>query len=262
MKYLVEFRDHLLTEGGSAFENTVSIPRAQVEPIFAKFKSELVKVFGAGSEPDLIGSWRQKAMSGDLDALFQSNLSLEEISSRLQEAGYETKIFYGFNIVSVRFEFEPGKAAQIDLFVRPADDNPEMISLFYKSPTDEKYSTKHRVFLLFSVLDSMKFDEVNDENGKLTKFKVYMLRPDGLYAFTKELKRLNYSITDRSKVTDNIGKISEILFGREVPYSEWNTYEKTLSLLKQNPKLKMDQILKSYRDKLVDEGLPVPASAS
>jgi hypothetical protein len=262
MKYLVEFRDHLLTEGGNAFENTVSIPRDKVESIFTKFKATVASAFDGQFEPELIGSWRQKALSGDLDALLHSEFSLEEISSRLQEAGYETKIFYGFNIVSVRFEFEPGKAAQIDLFVRPKSDNEQMATLFYKSPLDEKYSTKHRVFLIFSALDSMKFDTVGDGSGGLAKFKGYMLRPDGLYEFTKEKKKVNFSIVDRRKVTDNIDQISKILFGQVVPYSEWNTYEKTLSCLKNNSGLNIGQILKNYREKLSDEGLAIPQSAS
>jgi len=262
MKYLVEFKDHLLTEGGNAFENTVSIPRDKVESVFTKFKAEVASIFGGQFEPELIGSWRQKAISGDLDALLHSDLDLEEISNRLQEAGYETKIFWGFNIVSVSFEFESGQFAQIDLFVRPKSDSAEMTSLFYKSPTDEAYSTKHRVFLIFSALDSMKFDTVDDGAGSLKKFKGYMLRPDGLYEFTKEKKKLNYSIVDRRKLTDSIGEISKILFGKSIPYAEWNTYERTLAKLRENPKLNIEQILKNYREKLADEGLRVPESAS
>jgi hypothetical protein len=89
-----------------------------------------------------------------------------------------------------------------------------------------------------------------------------MLRPEGLYEFTKELKRTNYSITDRRMVTDDPAKISEVLFGKTVPYTEWNTYEKTLGLLSANPNLNMQEVLGQYRQKLTDEGLRIPPSAS
>jgi hypothetical protein len=262
MKYLLEFRDHSLNEGGNAFADTVSIPREKVEPIFTKFKGSVASIFGGQTEPELIGSWRQKAISGDLDALFYSSLGLDEISARFAEAGYETQIFHGFNIVSVRFEFEPGKAAQIDLFVRPADSDREMTDLFYKSTDEEQYSTKHRVFLMFAALDSMKFDVESDGFGKPIKFKGYMLRPDGLYEFTKRLKKVNYAISDRKKITADASKLSEVLFGKTVPYTEWNTFKKLLAQLKLNQALNMKEILVSYRQRLMDEGLAVPAEVN
>lgn len=261
MKYLFEFRQFSLTEGGNAFSDTESIPRERVEDIFVKFKAAVATIFGRQTEPELIGSWRQKPVSGDLDALFHSDLELDEISKRLGEAGYEAKIFQGFNIVSVNFEFEPGKRAQIDLFVRPLGDSKEMTDLFYKSPNNEEYSTKHRVFLIFAALDSMKFDQI-EQGGKLKSFKGYMLRPDGLYEFTKEMKRINFAITDRRKVTDEVDQISEVLFGRVYPYKLWNTYKGTLSLLKQNPALDMQLILSNYRQKLEQEGLRIPEGIS
>jgi len=261
MKYILEFRDFSLSEGGNAFSDTVSIPREQVESIFTKFKAEIATIFGGQTEPELIGSWKQKPVSGDLDALFHSDLELEEIASRIEKAGHAAKIFRGFNIVSANFEFEPGKRAQIDLFVRPLGDSKEMTDLFYKSPTSERYSTKHRVFLIFSALDSMKFDQT-EQDGKVKSFKGYMLRPDGLYEFTKEMKRLNFAITDRQKVTDDLDRISEILFGKVYPYEQWNTYEGTLSLLMKNPDLNMQQVLSDYRQKLEQEGLRIPEGLS
>jgi hypothetical protein len=262
MKYLSNISKFLILEGGRAFSTTGPINRDQVEPAFNKFKASIATIFGGQTEPELIGSWRQKAVSGDLDALFYSDLSLEEIASRLADAGQEAKIFHGFNIVSTNFEYETGKAVQVDLFVRPKDTSAEMITLFYKSPENEEYSTKHRVFLIFAVLDSMRFGTESDNTGKLIKFNGYMLRPDGLYRFTKQLKRSNYSITDRDFVTSDLDEISKILFGKSVPYSEWNTYAGTLALLKRNPSLNMKEILKSYRQKLTDEGLKIPPSAN
>ena len=107
----------------------------------------------------------------------------------------------------------------------------------------------------------MKFDKI-EKDGALTQFKGYMLRPDGLYQFTKEMKKVNYKITDRQKLTDDLDQISLILFGKVYPYEQWNTFEKTLALLEKNPKLDMRQILEEYRAKLAEEGLRVPASIS
>jgi hypothetical protein len=261
MKYITDISKFLILEGGNAFATAGPIDRAQVEPAFTKFKASIATIFGGQSEPELIGSWRQKAVSGDLDALFYSDLSLEEIAERLKGAGQEAKIFHGFNIVSTNFEYEPGKAVQVDLFVRPNETSREMTTLFYKSPQSEEYSTKHRVFLIFAALDSMKFDVEGDPN-RPTKFKGYMLRPDGLYVFTKQLKRTNYTIIDREFLTAELDQISQILFGMAVPYSKWNTYDGTLALLKGNAVLKIDQILAEYRKKLMDEGLRIPESAS
>ena len=143
------------------------------------------------------------------------------------------------------------------MFVRPMDTNREVNDLFYKSTDEEQYSTKHRVFLIFCALDYMKFDKI-EKDGVLTQFKGYMLRPDGLYQFTKEMKKINYKITDRQKLTDDLDQISLILFGKVYPYQNWNTYEKTLSLLEKNPKLDMKVILDEYRAKLAEEGLRVP----
>jgi len=262
MKYLLDFLSLSLNEGGKAFTTAGPIAKSQVEPAFIKFKAEIATIFGGQTEPELIGSWKQKAVSGDLDALFYSDLSLEEIAERLDDAGFESKIFHGFNIVSTNFEYEPGKAVQVDLFVRPTDTSKEMTDLFYKSPNTEKYSTKHRVFLIFSALDSMKFDAESTHQGVPFKFKGYMLRPDGLYSFTKTLKKSNYAISDRLKITDNISQISKILFGKVIPYSQWNTYEGTLNSLMTNPKLNMGEILKNYRQKLSDEGLAIPDGAN
>jgi hypothetical protein len=261
MKYIADISKFLILEGGNAFATAGPIDRAQVEPAFTKFKASIATIFGGQSEPELIGSWRQKAVSGDLDALFYSDLSLEEIAERLKGAGQEAKIFHGFNIVSTNFEYEPGKAVQVDLFVRPNETSREMTSLFYKSPENEEYSTKHRVFLIFAALDSMKFDVEGDLN-RPASFKGYMLRPDGLYTFTKRLKRTNYAISDREFVTGDISRISEILFGKVIPYQKWNTYEGTLAQLKQNQALNIEQILAEYRKKLTDEGLRIPASAN
>ena len=260
MKYLLEFRQFLVNEGGNAFPDAQSIKQADVLPAFDKFKKEIVQILG-GPEPELIGSWRQNAVSGDLDTLVYSDLSLEEISTKLTGLGFETRVFHGFNIVSVKFEIAPGHFAQFDMFIRPLDTNREINDLFYKSPDDEEYSTKHRVFLLFSALDSMQFDKV-EQDGKVKQFKGYMLRPDGLYEFTKEMKRTNYSIVNRRKVTDDIDKISETLFGEVHPYSDWNTFIKTLGLLSNNPDLDMPAILAEYRKKLENEGLRTPAEVS
>lgn len=262
MKYLSNLSNFLILEGGRAFATAGPINQSQVEPVFIKFKASIATIFGRQNEPELIGSWKQKAVSGDLDALFYSDLSLEEIAARLTEAGQEAKIFHGFNIVSTNFEYEPGKAVQVDLFVRPKDTNQEMITLFYKSPENEEYSTKHRVFLIFAALDSMKFNIEKDSEGRPIKFNGYMLRPDGLYQFTKRLKRSNYAISDRELVTSDLSEISKILFGKAAPYSKWNTYKGTLALLKQNPALNMQEILKQYRQKLMDEGLRVPENAN
>ena len=262
MKYLSNIAGFLITEGGNAFTTAGPIERAKIEPVFIKFKAAIATIFGGQTELELIGSWRQKAVSGDLDTLFYSDLSLEEIAERLTDSGREAKIFHGFNIVSTNFEYEPGKAVQIDLFVRPNSTNRAMTDLFYKSNEEEEFSTKHRVFLIFAALDSMKFDEMLDSDGKPIKFKGYMLRPEGLYEFTKTLKRTNYSITDRRMVTDDPAKISQILFGKARPYSEWNTYEKTLGLLSQSPKINLQEVLQEYRKKLTDEGLRIPPSAS
>ena len=256
MKYLLEFKSFQLNEGGNAFPDAESIHKDEVEAAFAKFSEAMASVFN-GAELELIGSWRQKELSGDLDCLFYSDLGLPEISQQLTQAGYETKIFYGFNIVSVKFGISDSKFVQFDMFVRPLDTNRAVNDLFYKSPTDERYSTKHRVFLIFCALDSMKFDKV-ERNGVLTNFKGYMLRPDGLYQFTKEFKKVNYKIVDRQKITDDLDEISSVLFGKAYPYSEWNTYEKTLALLEKNPKLDMRAILAEYREKLKEEGLTVP----
>lgn len=262
MKYISNVSDFLITEGGNAFATAEPIERSKIEAVFTKFKAAIATIFGGQTEPELIGSWRQKAVSGDLDALFYSDLSLEEIAERLKDSGREAKVFYGFNIVSTNFEYEPNKAVQIDLFVRPNTTNRAMTDLFYKSNEEEQYSTKHRVFLVFAALDSMKFDIEKNELGKISRFKGYMLRPEGLYEFTKELKKTNYSITNRRFVTDDPNRIAEILFGKAFPYSEWNTYEKTLGLLSQNQNLNIQEILKQYRQKLTDEGLRVPDSAS
>ena len=260
MKYLSDISGFLITEGGNAFATAGPIERAKIEPVFTKFKAAIASIFGGQTEPELIGSWRQKAVSGDLDTLFYSDLSLEEIAERLKDSGREAKIFHGFNIVSTNFEYEPGKAVQIDLFVRPNSTNRAMTDLFYKSNEEEEYSTKHRVFLIFAALDSMKFDVQGGD--KPVKFKGYMLRPEGLYEFTKELKRTNYAITDRRMVTDDPAKISQVLFGKTVPYTEWNTYEKTIGLLSKNPNLNMQEVLSQYRQRLTDEGLRIPPSAS
>ena len=260
MKYLLEFNSFSIAEGGNAFPDAQSLRRDEVESSFAKFQDEISKIF-KDSELELIGSWRQKDVSGDLDVLFYSDLTLPQISEKLQEAGYETKIFYGFNIVSVKFETVPGKFVQFDMFVRPDNTNRAVNDLFYKSPIDEEYSTKHRVFLLFAVLDSMKFDK-EEVDGKLKKFKGYMLRPDGLYQFTKEMKKINWAITDRQMVTGDVDRISEIVFGKVHPYTEWNTFLKTLALLEKNPSLDMNTILSEYRTKLEEEGLLVPVEIS
>lgn len=256
MKYLLEFKTFSVLEGGNAFPEAQSLKREQVEAAFAKFEAAMSQVFGK-AELELIGSWKQKEVSGDLDTLFYSDLSLPDISAKLQSHGYETKIFYGFNIVSVKFEIAANQFVQFDLFVRPMDTNREVNDLFYKSPADEAYSTKHRVFLIFCALDSMKFDKI-EKDGVLTQFKGYMLRPDGLYQFTKEMKKVNYKITDRQKLTDDLAQISLILFGKAYPYEQWNTYEKTLALLEKNPKLDMRTILDEYRAKLAEEGLVIP----
>jgi hypothetical protein len=107
----------------------------------------------------------------------------------------------------------------------------------------------------------MKFDKL-EQDGKVKSFKGYMLRPDGLYEFTKELKRLNYSIVGKQKLTDDINKISEILFGKVYPYQKWNTFEQTLALLGNNPELDMPAILAEYRKKLENEGLRIPVEIS
>ena len=76
------------------------------------------------------------------------------------------------------------------------------------------------------------------------------------------MKRINFAITDRRKVTDEVDQISEVLFGRVYPYKLWNTYKGTLSLLKQNPALDMQLILSNYRQKLEQEGLRIPEGIS
>jgi len=256
VKHILEYRSFSLNEGGNAFDDVQSINQEEVEPIFSEFKNTLDQIFH-GSEVELIGSWRQKPVSGDLDLLLYSDLSLEEIASQFEQAGIRARVMHGFNIVSVRFETTSGKPVQMDMFVRPIESDQDLIELFYKSPSDEPYSTKHRVFLIFSALDSMKFDEV-ERGGEISEYKGYMLRPDGLYEFTKQRKRSKFSIVDKSKVTGDIGEIAKILFGKRVPFNKWNTFLKTLNLLKQNTTLKMESILANYRQKLESEGLRVP----
>ena len=76
------------------------------------------------------------------------------------------------------------------------------------------------------------------------------------------MKKINWAITDRQKITDDVDRISEILFGMVHPYADWNTFLKTLALLEKNPSLDMNTILSEYRIKLGEEGLRVPVEIS
>lgn len=262
MKYLIEFKQFNLTEGGNAFSDTVSVARERVEGIISNFNSQVVGPIINAEPAELIGSWKQKPISGDIDCLVYTNLTLPEIVEKLKAAGLEAKAFFGFNIVSVKFTPSNHEAVQLDMFIRPSDSSREMTDIFYKNSEGDPNTTKQRVYLLFAMLDSLR-DEIVGSPERPERYSGYMLRPDGLFKIVKALKRTNYKIESRELIAQTAEDISKILFGKSLPFEKWNTFSKAFSLFKSSPVYKdKELVINTYLEKLKEEGLSIPAELS
>jgi hypothetical protein len=259
MKYLLEFSQFNLTEGGNAFEGTAAIAREKIEEVISEFNKTVIGPLLNSEPAELIGSWKQKPISGDIDCLVYTNLTLPEIVSKLQSTGLEAKAFFGFNIVSVKFTPQNHDAVQVDMFIRAADSNKETTDIFYKNIVGDPNTTKQRVYLLFTMLDSIK-EVISGTPERPEKYSGYMLRPDGLYKFIKVLKKINYKIESKELVAQTAEEMSQVLFGESLPFEKWNTFSKTLNLFNKSKLYKdKEQILRAYIDKLNEEGITIPA---
>lgn len=259
MKYILEYRT-FINEGGNAFPETVSVKREDIQRIVKEFNDKVVQGI-IGSQPgEPIGSWKQKPISGDIDVLVYTDLALPQIVDMCKAQGVDAKAFYGFNIVSTKFEPTGHEPVQIDIFVRPESSNKEATDVFYKNIEEDPDTTKHRVYFLFTILDSRKEDIEGDPENP-SKFTGYMLRPDGLYKIVKEMKKVNYKIMDRQLIAESAEDMAKVIFGESLPFSEWNTFKKTFDLFMNSPIYPNKQdIVMAYIEKLKEEGLPFPSS--
>jgi hypothetical protein len=149
---------------------------------------------------------------------------------------------------------------QIDIFVRPQTANKEATDIFYKNIEEDPDTTKHRVYFLFTILDSRK-EDIEGDATQPSKFTGYMLRPDGLYKIVKEMKKVNYKIMDRQLIAESAEDMSKAIFGEALPFSEWNTFKKTFDLFMKSTLYPNKQdIVMAYIEKLKEEGLPFPTS--
>jgi hypothetical protein len=262
MKYLLEYRSFILSEGGNAFPETVSVKREDIQRIVAEFNDKVVQGI-LGSQPgEPIGSWKQKPISGDIDCLVYTDLELPKIVELCKAQGIDAKAFYGFNIVSTNFTPTGHEPVQIDIFVRPQTANKEATDIFYKNIEEDPDTTKHRVYFLFTVLDSRK-EDIEGDPASPSKFTGYMLRPDGLYKIVKEMKKVNYKIMDRQLIAESAEDMAKAIFGQPLPFSEWNTFKKTFDLFIKSPLYPNKQeIIVAYTEKLKEEGLPLPTSVT
>jgi len=60
----------------------------------------------------------------------------------------------------------------------------------------------------------------------IKQYTGYMLRPDGIYKFRKQLKRVRYAIVKKEFITNDIEEIAEYITGEKLQYSKWNTFKK------------------------------------
>jgi len=258
MKHLLEFKDFRLMEGGNAFPETVSVKREDIEKIISQFNLEVIQGIIGGEPAELIGSWKQKPISGDIDCLLYTEFTLPELVEKLKANGIEAKAFYGFNIVSAKFLPGGHPPVQIDIFVRPSGSSKDTTDIFYKNIAGDPNTTKHRVYFLFTMLDFRR-DEITGPEEMPTSYTGFMLRPDGLYKIRKALAKTKYKIVDRQLIAETPEEISEFLFGKSLPFNQWDTFEKTLSLFKKSPLYSnKNRVIEEYITKLSDEGLPLP----
>lgn len=217
---------------GKVFKSRVSgIHPGDAEKVLRDFKHILNRLNIGVTRIDPIGSYYRKKVLGDLDLLVKTDASLEELAEKIKGKYpsdiLETKIFKGLNIVSCYYDYPRSFSRfQIDLFVHPNRFSNETLDIFYGHVKEEKYTNKHRIFLLFALTESKIRENPNGES-----YFRFSLRPDGIYNIEKSNK--THKTIDKEFVTNNVHDISELVFVKRLPYDEWNTFEKIWNLAKE-----------------------------
>jgi len=134
---------------------TSPVSKEDIWSIFKVIDKEIVSDIFDSSEGHLIGSWKKKEMSGDIDILVFTDAETNVILDRLAKKNYEARFIRGLNILSVLYPYND-TYIQIDFFLIPTDTNRQIAKLFYFTEDEEEYSHKHRLFLCFAILDNIK----------------------------------------------------------------------------------------------------------
>lgn len=219
---------------GKAFDVTVDKLNPAAAGYIEDYFTNTLNRIGIGKhQPIPVGSLNKDSWPiGDLDLLIKSDISLEHIAKSMVASSpgiIDFKIVKGFKMISflLKMKDKPSgkdKHFQVDLFVMPLSCSDDTIRLFFLHEDEEKYTHKHRFFLLLSILDTKGY---SPETRVLSKTRTkYTLRPDGIYKLKKELQKTAYKTVEREFVTDDLLEISKILFGFEMEYKDWNTFKK------------------------------------
>ena len=149
----------------------------------------------------LVGSAGKKNISGDIDLAFDTDLSIQEVSSILETLGIEHKVGLGFKQIWTKFDQynarldKIDKTVQIDLIF----GNVKWLSFAYHSPISlaTKYTAHHAKVLTAAIIRYAKNEQLPDGG-----IRTYVINWDsGIY----HKSRYSY-ISKRGK---NKGQIKE-----------------------------------------------------
>jgi cytidyltransferase-like protein len=211
----VPFSD--LYEGGAAVGGE-RIERENIAPTLDVFKKQILSKIKHKSVKE-IGSTGKKAVSGDIDVGFDTDLSLDEIGQKLSELGVEHKVNKGLGEVNCKFQQfgkdgkKLNKFVQIDLMVGPEAWTD--FSYFSAGENETKYKGVYRAGAVLAILKSAT--EKKNKDGTVTYFSVspsrgifqkrgkYVTGKTGAQEFKAEKGQQEY-ISDPEKVVQLISK--------------------------------------------------------
>jgi hypothetical protein len=232
-----------------------------------------------------LGKKKEGELYGDIDLAVDINdiihfadIKEEEVpeylSKKLESLGFKTKINHGFRIVSFASHINGNsfnwEYVQVDLMLAP---NLEWAKFLYHSPdftkNESQYKGYYRNILLMAIItETQKVITKTTPEGGIEEIEVNILRyPKGIWRVTKNfmgkkgLIKTGKNIGEEYLITDQFWQVVDKTVGICYTAEDIDTFEKLWNIVISSGFIwreKRTQIIKRFKECLVEQGLPEP----
>jgi len=276
-----------IQEGGNAIKGIVPVKQSWVKLIITDIQKRLLPKLGlTTNDMRLLGSAGKKypdELSGDIDialyypAIIQNNPNIDTIdkvflfiANQLQQLTSGVKVSQSISVISCGWPVpnETNTFVQVD-FMLTDDLNFAEFRFYSPAQWESKYKGVYRTVLLLIILKviSKQILETTPEGEPLTWKRLFIDAQKGLVEITQTRKGKtskllkNIKTIDRRVITKDVNQILEYMFGKGIKPKDVGSFEQIWHLIHQpnwQYRAKLNEIIKEYKQKLIDIGLPLP----
>jgi len=202
------------------------------------------------------------------EEIFYESYEIIENSIDMQLSKYNNKKIPFFECGFSFFELYIPRFSLLD-FMLTDDLNFAEFRFYSPAQWESKYKGVYRTVLLLIILKviSKQILETTHEGEPLTWKRLFIDAQKGLVEITQTRKGKtskllkNIKTIDRRVITKDINQILEYMFGKGIKPKDVGSFEQIWHLIHQpnwQYRNKLNEIIKEYKQKLIDIGLPLP----